>query len=207
MAVVLHFYTTEKKEFPGYSFEGIICHNYIGPHEGAVVLRRYQYSPQNNHYYTTKTTGMPGWIRERDEGYVFTKPRPGLIRIYHFWNEGTGDNFYTADSSGELASGSGYVLVKDDDFFAFPNEVPGTVPFRRFVGGTQQYCVTIYGGVHAGGYPVILKRTIDAGPQAAADQLGREIYNEYKAQAIASGGHLQIPAALPNGLNVSLGGC
>src|SRR4051812_22094045 len=103
MAVILHFYTTEDKPFLGYTFEGITCRNYLEPHDGTVVLRQWQYLPQNNHYYTTKTNNNPDWIRERDEGYVFTKPREGLIPIYHWWHPGTGDNFYTADKSGELA--------------------------------------------------------------------------------------------------------
>lgn len=31
MAAILHFYTRENKEFLGYSFEGITCHNYLEP--------------------------------------------------------------------------------------------------------------------------------------------------------------------------------
>jgi hypothetical protein len=209
MAAVLHFYTLANGEIAGYSFEGITCRNYLEPHDGAVALRRWVYPPLICHYYTTKTKDMPGWDREKNEGYVFTEPRADLIPIYHFWNEGTGDNFYTADFSGELALGSGYKKVLDDMFYAFPPDAsePGTVPFRRFVGGTQQYCVTIYGAVQAGGYPVVYKKTIDAGPQKAAEQLGLQIYNDYRAMAIASGGSLKMPANLPEGLRVSSGGC
>lgn len=178
MAIVLHSYTTNK-EIPGWTSEGTTCHIYSTPHDGALALHHWVYVIQGNHYYTTNTASMPEWSYERIEGYVFIKPRADVIRIYHWWHPGTGDNFYTADPGGELAPGSGYVNP-GDPFYAFATPVSGTVPFNRFVYGTQLYCAKLWGPEGIDGRKSLGKQTVEAATHAEALQLADEFADDYK---------------------------
>ncbi|KAG0015757.1 hypothetical protein BGZ82_001293 [Podila clonocystis] len=72
-----------------------------------------------------------GYEFEGITGYVYSVEQPETVAIHSWYNARSGDNFYTADPSGELAPGGGY-RSEGIGWYMYPTQKTGTVPLYRW---------------------------------------------------------------------------
>lgn len=146
MTAVMHFYTTRTDEpVADYIREADAGHVYPpAPHALAVPLYRWLHEASGHHFYTLDDGPVAGWKSEGVACYMPVAEAPGAVPFYRWFHPGTGDHFYTRDPHGELAPGSGYQQDGPQPFgWIYPSPKVDTVPLRRFVTGTQQWCIRL----------------------------------------------------------------
>lgn len=92
-----HFYTTIRKDRPGYTYEKVLGYVHSIQKPGTIPLYRYvaHNSPSGDHYYTTSQQNYGGYTYEGIVGYVYGSAGiAGTSAVYSYFAPGNGDHYY-----------------------------------------------------------------------------------------------------------------
>ncbi|SDD39994.1 hypothetical protein [Pedobacter soli] len=92
-----HFYTTLKKDRPGFTYEKILGYVHTIQKPGTIPLYRYYTSVSiaKDHYYTTVKQNYNNYVYEGIVGYVYPNAgAPGTTPIYSYYASVNGDHYY-----------------------------------------------------------------------------------------------------------------
>jgi Repeat of unknown function (DUF5648) len=92
-----HFYTTIKKDRPGYVYEKVLGYVHSIPKSGTIPLYRYvnPNSPSGDHYYTTSQQNYGGYTYEGIVGYVYgSSGYANTSAIYSYFAPSTANHYY-----------------------------------------------------------------------------------------------------------------
>ncbi|MEH3113310.1 hypothetical protein [Pedobacter terrae] len=103
-----HFYTTLKKDRPGFTYEKVLGYVHTIQKSGTIPLHRYvnTSSSSGDHYYTTDKQNYGWYIYEGIVGYVYgSDGMVGTSAVYSYFASSIGDHYYNTVNS----SYGGYV--------------------------------------------------------------------------------------------------